>query len=274
MASRNLFTELKRRNVYKVAAAYAAVAWLLIQIASTLFPIFEAPAWAMKALVAAVAAGFPVALVLSWAFEITARGIVRTDDSAHEPTRRGSAWIYVVVLGVVAAAGLFFLGRYSTRLGGPGEKSIAVLPFANQSGDTAQEYFSDGLTEELINGLGRIGQLRVIGRNSSFHFKGKAAESRVVGQALGVAHLLEGSVRKLGDRVRINVQLVTAADGTQRWSQTYDRELKDIFAVQERSRAPWRSTAVDVSRRGGWRDGRAAQRQHRCLQRLPAEPLS
>ena len=233
MHPRSFLAELKRRNVYKVAAGYAAVAWLLIQIASTLFPIFEVPAWAMKALVVIVAAGFPVALILAWAFEITPKGIVRTEDAAEGPRRPGGAWIYVVLIGVAAAAALFFLGRYSTSLGGPGEKSIAVLPFANQSGEEAQEYFSDGLTEELITGLGRIGELRVIGRNSSFHFKGKGADSRAVGQALGVANLLEGSVRKLGDRVRINVQLVAAADGTQRWSQTFDRELKDIFAVQE-----------------------------------------
>ena len=119
------------------------------------------------------------------------------------------------------------------RRGGGGGKSIAVLPFANQSGDPAQEYFSDGLTEELINGLGQIPELRVIGRNSSFHLKGKGGDSRAIGQTLGVAHLLEGSVRKMGDRVRIGVQLVNAADGSQRWSDTYDRELKDIFAVQE-----------------------------------------
>ena len=108
-----------------------------------------------------------------------------------------------------------------------------MLPLVNQSGDPAQEYFSDGLTEELINGLGKISELRVIGRNSSFHFKGKTGDSRAIGQALGVAHLLEGSVRKAGDRVRIGLQLVNAADGSQRWSETYDRELKDIFAIQE-----------------------------------------
>jgi serine/threonine-protein kinase len=176
----------------------------------------------------------PIALVLAWIFEITPQGITRTEDIAPDaPRRRGRTWIYVVVLGIISAAGLFSLGRYSAKLGGPAEKSIAVLPFANQSGDVSQEYFSDGLTEELITGLGRIGELRVIGRNSSFHFKGKGVESRAVGQALGVAHLLEGSVRRRGDRIRVNVQLVAAADGTQRWSQTFDRELKDIFAVQE-----------------------------------------
>ena len=140
---------------------------------------------------------------------------------------------------IVAAAlsvGLFFLGRFTAS--GPGaagasEKSIAVLPLVNQSGDPAQEYFSDGLSEELINGLGKISELRVIGRNSSFHFKGKTGDSRAIGQALGVAHLLEGSVRKSGERVRIGLQLVNAADGSQSWSETYDRELKDIFVVQE-----------------------------------------
>lgn len=231
----NFFGELKRRNVYKVAAAYAAVAWLLLQIASTLSPILGAPAWVLKALVAVVAAGFPVALVLAWVFEITAQGITRTGDAEADraPKRRGHAWIYVVAIGAAAAAGLFFLGRYSTSFGRPMEKSIAVLPFANQSGDAAQDYFSDGLTEELITSLGRIRELRVIGRNSSFYFKDKGADSRVVGQQLGVANLLEGSVRKIGDRIRISVQLVATADGTQRWSETYDREMKDIFAVQE-----------------------------------------
>src|SRR5205807_6173115 len=115
----------------------------------------------------------------------------------------------------------------------PNDKSIAVLPLVNESGDQAQEYFSDGLSEELINGLGQIHELRVMGRNSSFHFKGKTDDSRAIGQALGVANLLEGSVRKAGDRVRIGLQLVDTADGSQRWSETYDREMKDIFAIQE-----------------------------------------
>ena len=141
-----------------------------------------------------------------------------------------------MLVGAALSIGLFFLGRYTAS--GPGapaggDKSIAVLPLVNQSGDPAQEYFSDGLTEELINGLGQIPELRVIGRNSSFHLKGKGGDSRAIGQALGVAHLLEGSVRMMGDRVRIGVQLVNAADGSQRWSDTYNRELKDIFAVQE-----------------------------------------
>lgn len=236
MSERNFFAELKRRNVYKVAIAYAVVAWLLIQAGSILFPTFEAPGWVMKVFVLVIALGFPIALVLAWAFELTPEGIARTDEDAAVSRRRGSrVWIYVVLVGTALSIGLFFLGRYTASAPGmaAGEKSIAVLPLVNQSGDPGQEYFSDGLTEELINGLGQIPGLRVIGRNSSFHLKGKAGDSRAVGQALGVAHLLEGSVRKMGDRVRIGVQLVNAADGSQRWSDTYNRELKDIFAVQE-----------------------------------------
>ena len=240
MSERNFFAELKRRNVYKVGAAYAVVAWLLIQAASILFPTFETPGWVMKVFVALLAAGFAIALVLAWAFEMTPEGIARTDEAGPLPKRRsGHAWIYVIAVGAALSVGLFFLGRYTAGGGRAalssvaGDKSIAVLPLVNQSGDPAQEYFSDGLTEELINGLGQIPELRVIGRNSSFHLKGKGGDSRAIGQALGVAHLLEGSVRKAGDRVRIGVQLVNAADGSQRWSDTYNRELKDIFAVQE-----------------------------------------
>ena len=236
MNQRNFFAELKRRNVYKVAVAYAVVGWLLIQVATQTFPFFEIPNWAVRLVILAIIAGFPIALVLAWAFELTPEGIARTNEAAPAPRSRGSrVWIYVVLVGAALSIGLFFLGRYTASAPGmaAGEKSIAVLPLVNQSGDPAQEYFSDGLTEELINGLGKIPQLRVIGRNSSFHLKGKGGDSRAIGQALGVAHLLEGSVRKMGDRVRIGVQLVNAADGSQRWSDTYNRELKDIFAVQE-----------------------------------------
>ncbi len=239
MNPRNFFAELKRRNVYKVAVAYAVVGWLLVQVATQVFPFFEIPNWAVRLTVLVIVIGFPIALVIAWAFELTPEGIKRTDDAVEAPKRHGrSVWIYIVLIGAALSISLFFLGRYTARSGTAAgasiaEKSIAVLPFANQSGDPAQEYFSDGLSEELINGLGQIHELRVIGRNSSFHFKGKSDDSRAVGQALGVGNLLEGSVRKSGDRVRISVQLVEAANGSQRWSQTYDRELKDIFAVQE-----------------------------------------
>ncbi len=236
---RNFFAELERRNVYKVAIAYAVVGWLLVQVATQVFPFFEIPNWAVRLVVLAIVIGFPIALVIAWAFELTPEGIKRTEDCDVPAGRvsKNRTWIYVVMIGAAFSIGLFFLGRYSAppakRDLGEAEKSIAVLPLVNQSGDPAQEYFSDGLSEELINGLGQIRELRVIGRNSSFQFKGKSGDSRAVGLALGVAHLLEGSVRKSGERVRISVQLVKTADGSQRWSQIYDRELKDIFAVQE-----------------------------------------
>ena len=238
MSERNFFAELKRRNVYKVAVAYAVVGWLVMQVAATIVPALHLPGAITTGVVVLVLLGFPIALVVAWAFELTPEGIARTDEAATAPTgRRGRAWIYVVLIGAALSVGLFFLGRYSAGSAGSSStnagKSIAVLPLVNQSGDPGQEYFSDGLTEELINGLGKMAELRVIGRNSSFHFKGKTGDSRAIGQALGVAHLLEGSVRKAGDRVRIGLQLVNAADGSQRWSETYDRELKDIFAIQE-----------------------------------------
>ena len=238
MNPRNFFAELKRRNVYKVAIAYAVVAWLLVQIATQVFPFFEIPNWAVRLVVLLSALGFPVALILAWAFDLTPEGIRRTEHVDVTPGQRSGnrTWIYIVVLAAAFSVGLFFLGRHSARgpaaRDGASEKSIAVLPFANQSGDPAQEYFSDGLSEELINDLAQIAELRVIGRNSSFQFKGKGGDSRAIGEALGVANLLEGSVRKAGDRVRISVELVDATNRTQRWSKTFDRELKDIFAVQ------------------------------------------
>ena len=245
MNPRNLFAELKRRNVYKVAVAYAVVAWLLIQAASIILPTFEAPTWTMKVLIAALAVGFPISVILAWAFEITSEGIVRADNippNESLPKRAGRKLIVVTFFLALIAGGLlaFQLTR-SKPSPAPDivsrsnalDKSIAVLPLVNQSGDPTQEYFSDGLSEELINSLGQIHELRVIGRNSSFHFKGKSDDSRAVGQALGVANLIEGSVRKSGDRLRVSVQLIDVSNGSQRWSQTYDRELKDIFAVQE-----------------------------------------
>ena len=253
MNPRNFFAELKRRSVYKVAVAYAVVGWMVMQVASTVVPALHLPDSVTTAVVVLVLLGFPIALVIAWAFEMTPEGIKRTEDvSPDEKIPQWSARkfaAFIVALTLTAAGLLVFkvvgTARWAVRSEGDdggrrsaaalpiADKSIAVLPLVNQSGDPTQEYFSDGLSEELINGLGKISELRVIGRNSSFHFKGKTDDSRAIGQALGVAHLLEGSVRKAGDRVRIGLQLVNAADGSQRWSETYDRELKDIFAVQE-----------------------------------------
>jgi TolB-like protein len=235
--------ELKRRNVYKVAVAYAVVAWLLMQIASQIFPFFEIPNWAVRLVVLLLIIGFPLALVIAWAFEVTPEGIKRTEaaDAAGQRSR-GGAWIYIVLIGAAVSVGLFFVGRYTAGHATPRhseaatavpDKSIAVLPLLNESGDPKDEYFSDGLSEELIAALAQISGLKVIGRSSSFRFKDRHEEPRTIGEKLGVSTLLEGTVRKQGDKVRIVAELVNAADGIALWTRTFDRELKDIFAVQQ-----------------------------------------
>src|SRR5712675_259698 len=254
MNPHNFFAELKRRNVYKVAITYAVVAWLLIQAASILLPTFEAPAWLMKAFVVFLAFGFVISVMISWAFEATPEGLKRTKDVSPEmslPSWSARKFAAFIISLALIAAGLFafqFLRPVGTSRrdvgqleeGRPGgaflpisQKSIAVLPLLNESGDPKDEYFSDGLSEELIAALAQIRELKVIGRSSSFRFKDRKEESKTIGEKLGVSTLLEGTVRKQGDRVRIVAELVNAADGIQLWTQTFDRELKDIFAVQE-----------------------------------------
>jgi TolB-like protein len=236
----SFFAELKRRNVYKVAVAYAVVGWLLIQIATQVFPFFEIPNWAIRMIVLLIILGFPVAVVFAWLFEITPEGIKRTEvaEAANERSR-GKVWIYVVVIGAILSIGLFFLGRYTAGTKTAvfsneiSNKSIAVLPLLNESGDPKDEYFSDGLSEELIAALAQISGLKVIGRSSSFRFKDRREEPKTIGEKLGVSTLLEGTVRKQGDRVRIVAELINAADGIEVWTRTFDRELKDIFAVQQ-----------------------------------------
>ena len=247
------FGELKRRNVYKVGVAYAVVAWLLMQVASQIFPFFEVPNWVVRLVVLLLVSGFPIALIIAWAFEVTSEGIKRTEAADAAGLRsHGGTWIYIVVIGAAFSVGLFFVGRYTAEhatarpaseqlrrgkqsemaTAGP-DKSIAVLPLVNESGDPKDEYFSDGLSEELIAALAQISGLKVIGRSSSFRFKDRKEEPRAIGEKLGVSTLLEGTVRKQGDRVRIVAALVNATDGIQLWTRTFDRELKDIFAVQE-----------------------------------------
>lgn len=239
----DFFAELKRRNVYKVAVAYAVVAWLLMQIASQIFPFFEIPNWVVRLVVLVLIIGFPIALIIAWAFETTPEGIKRTEvaDAAGQRSH-GGAWIYIVVIGAALSVGLFFVGRYTAGRGtsqvrevtaASPEKSIAVLPLLNESGDPKDEYFSDGLSEELIAALAQISGLKVIGRSSSFRFKDRKEEPKMIGEKLGVSTLLEGTVRKQGDKVRIVAELINAADGIELWTRTFDRELKDIFAVQE-----------------------------------------
>jgi TolB-like protein len=241
----SFFAELKRRNVYKAAVAYAVVGWLLVQVTTQVFPIFEIPNWAARLIVLVIVIGFPIALVIAWAFELTPEGLKRTEDVDLSQMRKKShAWIYIVVVGAIVSIGLFFLGRYTVvnkttprlsevaTVSSIPQKSIAVMPLLNESGDPADEYFSDGLSEELIAALGQVRNLKVIGRSSSFRFKDRKEEPKTIGEKLGVSTLLEGTVRKQGDKVRIVAELINTADGAELWSRIFDRELKDIFAVQ------------------------------------------
>jgi len=245
----SFFSELKRRNVYKVAVAYIVAGWALSQGIAQVLPVFDIPNWIVRVIVLLIVTGFPIALVIAWAFEATPEGIKRTAvaDAASERSR-SKVWIYVVIVGALLSISLFFLGRYTAGNATPRydasparteaatatpQKSIAVLPLLNESGDPGDEYFSDGLSEELIAALGQIKDLKVIGRSSSFRFKDRKEATKTIGEKLGVSTLLDGTVRKQGDRVRIVAALVNATDGIQLWTRTFDRELKDIFAVQE-----------------------------------------
>ena len=236
----DFFAELRRRNVYKVAVAYAVISWLLIQAASILLPTFEAPPWVMKVLVVLLGLGFVIAVFISWAFEMTPEGMKRTSEISPDEvipywSKRKFATL-IIGVAVIAAGLLAFQLLRAPRLAitpKSDNKSIAVLPLLNESGDPKDEYFSDGLSEELIAALAQIKDLKVIGRSSSFRFKERKDESKTIGEKLGVATLLEGTVRKQGERVRIVAELINAADGIELWTRTFDRELKDIFAVQQ-----------------------------------------
>ena len=240
----NFFAELKRRNVYKVAVAYAVVAWLLIQVATQVFPFLEIPNWVVRLVIALVVIGFPIALVIAWAFEATPEGIKRAEvaDAARERSR-GRTWIYIVIIGAVLSIGLFFLGRYSARpqtprqseaaTGSIPQKSIAVLPFVDLSQAHDQEYFCDGISEEILDTLAKVEGLRVVARTSSFSFKGKNADVNEIGQKLNVQNVLEGSLRREGNRIRVTAQLINARDGFHVWSETFERELQGVFAVQD-----------------------------------------
>ena len=243
----SFFAELKRRNVYKVAVAYAIVGWLLVQVATQVFPFLEIPNWVVRLVIAAVAIGFPIALVIAWAFELTPEGLKRTEDvdlaaSARQP--RKHAWIFVVVVGAALSVGLFFIGRYTARNTASAvrseaaadssipQKSIAVLPFENLSDDKNAAYFADGIQDEILTKLASIADLKVISRTSTAKYKSKPEDLKTVSQQLGVATVLEGSVQKAADKVRVNVQLIDARADSHLWAKTYDRELKDVFAVE------------------------------------------
>ncbi len=254
----NFFAELKRRNVYKVAIAYAVVAWLLIQAASIFLPAFDAPPWVMKIFIIVIIFGFPVALIFSWAFEITPEGIKLESEIEGNKSiarRTGRKLVAITIALAVVAAGLWVYQLVQPKVGTSlrdvrsdsakdegrlGElslpapnKSIAVLPFVDLSQAKDQEYFCDGISEEILDALAKVEGLRVAARTSSFSFKGKNADVAEIAQKLNVQNVLEGSLRREGDRIRITAQLVNARDGFHLWSDTYERELQGVFAVQD-----------------------------------------
>ena len=260
----SLFSELKRRNVFRVGVAYAVGAWLVAQVLQLSVESFDAPAWIMKMLIVVLILGFPVVIFLSWVYELTPEGIrreVEVDRArsvTHETARRLDLLTIALVL---MAAGLVVWDRMTPdrddstapitaaqpaagspagasaesddAAPGPEDRSIAVLPFVNMSGDKENEYFADGLSEELLNRLAQIPALRVAGRTSSFEYKGQNRDLREIARKLGVANILEGSVRRSGEQVRITAQLVRASDGVHTWSQSYDRTLEDVFRTQD-----------------------------------------
>jgi len=255
----SLYSELKRRNVFRVAIAYLALAWLLTEVAGTLFPGFGVPEWAFRFVVIVLMLGFVPALVFSWAYEITPEGIRREKDVVRDEsvTHITAKRLDGITITLIAAAVIFIVAdrfwlapRHEQQSSLPTEvltdvgqtsdpehkyppNSIAVLPFINMSADPDNEYFSDGISEELLNLLATIPELRVTARTSSFSFKGKDATIDDIARELKVAHVLEGSVRKAGDRVRVTAQLIETSSETHLWSETYDRTLEDIFAIQD-----------------------------------------
>jgi TolB-like protein/Tfp pilus assembly protein PilF len=235
----NFFAELKRRNVYKVAVAYAIVGWLLVQVATQVFPFFEIPNWAVRLVVLAIIIGFPIALVLAWAFELTPEGLKRAEDvdPTVEARKKSHAWIYIVVVGALLSAGLFLLGRYGFRektsmANELPVKSIAVMPFDNLSEDKTNAYFAEGVQDEILTRLAKVADLKVIARTSTQKFKSSPENLPDIAKQLGAMNILEGSVQKVNDQVRVNVQLINALTNAHLWADTYDRKLIDIFAVE------------------------------------------
>jgi TolB-like protein/Flp pilus assembly protein TadD len=226
------FEEVKRRKVYRVAVAYIIVAGGVIQLASAAFPAWELPNWALRLVIVLLLIGFPVALILAWAFDVTSEGIRSTPSVAAPRTHRRRNIIMLVATGVMASAiaGFFLLPRVSSAR--KIEKSIAVLPFENLSDDKENAYFADGIQDDVLTNLSKIGELKVISRTSVMPYRGKASNVREIGKALGVAAILEGSVRRVGNRVRVNVQLINTENDEHIWAEDYDRDLTDVFAIQ------------------------------------------
>ncbi|MGB8342977.1 MAG: hypothetical protein WCE51_15440, partial [Chthoniobacterales bacterium] len=241
----NFFSELKRRNVVRMAGLYLVGAWLLVQVAGTLLPVFDAPAWVMKSLVGVLAVGLVPALIFSWVFELTPHGLKRDEDVKPEEsiapqTARRMNRLIIAVL--VLALGYFAVDKFvlaprravasNESSSGVSTKSIAVLPFENLSEDKANAYFAEGVQDEILTRLAKIADLKVISRTSTQHFKSSPENLPEIAKQLGVAHILEGSVQKANDQVRVNVQLIKAATDSHLWADTFDRRLTDIFAVE------------------------------------------
>ena len=237
----SFFSELKRRNVYKVAVAYIVAGWALSQGIAQVFPVFDIPNWAIRLIVLLIILGLPIALVLAWMFEVTSQGIKRTEtaDAMPAATRKKKyVWIYVVVIGAAVSIGLFLLGRYSaqtprqTEAGAMSQKSIAVLPFDNLSEEKGNAFFAEGIQDEILTRLAKVADLKVISRTSTQRFKAVPSDLREIAKQLGVMNILEGSVQKSNGQVRINVQLINAITDAHLWAESYDRKLTDLFTVE------------------------------------------
>jgi TolB-like protein/Tfp pilus assembly protein PilF len=225
------FEEVRRRKVYRVAAAYIVAAGGVIQLASAAFPAWELPNWTLRVLIVCLLMGFPIALMLAWVFDITAQGIRATPDAVAPRTHRRRNVFMLVTTGVIisAAAGFFLLPRVSAH---KCDKSIAVLPFESLSDEKENAYFADGIQDDVLTNLSKVGDLKVISRTSVMPYRGKTSNARDIGKTLGVGAILEGSVRRVGNRVRVNVQLINAETDEHMWAEDYDRDLTDVFAIQ------------------------------------------
>src|SRR4026209_538282 len=225
------FQELQRRKVYRVAAAYIIAAGFIIQIGSAVFPAWELPNWTLRLVVVLLLIGFPIALILSWAYDVTAQGIRATPAASVPGTHRRRNLILLVATGVIvsAAAGFFLLPRASAR---KIDKSIAVLPFQNLSNEKTNAYFAEGIQNEILTKLATVRDLKVISRTSTAKYQSKPDNLKTVAQELGVSTILEGTVQRAGNKVRVNVQLIDAHTDTHLWAKTYDRDFKDVLRVE------------------------------------------
>src|SRR5881392_3949533 len=240
VAPKNFFAELKRRNVYRAAVAYGVVPWFLTQLTTQVFPFFEIPNSAVRFVVIALAVGFPIAMLLAWVYEFTPEGIVRTEDLQPAQARSvqratGRILDFIIIGALLMVIAMLVVGRlpfYRQTGESISQKSIAVLPFENRSEDKANAYFADGIQDEILTRLSKIADLKVISRTSTQHYKSAPENLPEIARQLGVAHVLEGSVQKTGDAVRVNVQLIKAANDSHLWADTFDRKLTDIFSVE------------------------------------------